>query len=260
MRKFGLIGFPLGHSFSKRFFEEKFKSEHIENCSYDLFPIENLSDFENILDKNPELCGLNVTIPHKIGIMYYLDKVETAAKEIDAVNCIKIINESAIESYFSGEFKPHKVRLEGYNTDAYGFEASLKPLLKKHHSKALVLGSGGASRAVIYVLEKLGIDFKIVSRRKTRKQITYAEVSPELIKEYTIIINTSPVGMSPNSEAYPDIPYEFITDRHLLYDLVYNPAETAFMKLGKQQGAQTKNGEEMLHLQAERSWEIWNND
>lgn len=260
MRKFGLIGYPLGHSFSKKFFEEKFAKEGITDCSYDLFPIEQLGDFEKIIEKNPGLCGLNVTIPHKIGIIYYLDKVEPAAKAIDAVNCIKVINQSPVESFFSGEFNPNKVRLEGYNTDAYGFEHSLRPLLKKHHNKALVLGSGGASRAVTYVLNKLNIDYIIVSRRSIRKQISYTDITPDLLNEHTLIINTSPLGMAPNTETCPDIPYEYLTPRHLLYDLVYNPAETEFLRRGKEQGADIKNGEEMLYLQAERSWDIWNND
>lgn len=258
MRKFGLLGFPLGHSFSKKYFTQKFEREGLTDCTYELFPMENISDIQELLTANPELCGLNVTIPHKIGIMYYLDKVTPEAKAIDAVNCIKIINQKPVESFFTGEFSTKKVRLEGYNTDAYAFEASLKPLLKKYHNKALVLGSGGASRAVAFVLDKLDIDYKIVSRRSIRKQIKYSDINQNMMKEHLLIINTTPLGTAPDIETCPDIPYEYVTDKHLLYDLVYNPAETEFMKRGKEKGATVKNGEEMLHLQAEKAWEIWN--
>jgi shikimate dehydrogenase len=258
MRKFGLIGFPLGHSFSKKYFTEKFEREGLTDCTYELFPMENISDIQELLIANPELCGLNVTIPHKIGIMYYLDKVTPEAKAIDAVNCIKIINQKPIESFFTGELSTKKMRLEGYNTDAYGFEASLKPLLKKYHNKALVLGSGGASRAVAFVLDKLDIDYKIVSRRSIRKQIKYSDINQNMMKDHLLIINTTPLGTAPDIETCPDIPYEYLNDKHLLYDLVYNPAETEFMKRGKEKGATVKNGEEMLYLQAEKAWEIWN--
>lgn len=260
MKKFGLIGYPLSHSFSKKYFDEKFTKEELTDCSYDLFPLENLSEFEKLVNSNPDLCGLNVTIPHKIGVMFYLDKINPAAKAIGAVNCIKIIKQRPVESFFTGELSSMKVRLEGHNTDYYGFEQSLKPLLKKHHNKALVLGSGGSSRAVTYVLSKLDIDYKVVSRRKARKQITYSDINKSLISDHLLIINTTPLGLSPAIETYPDIPYEYITGKHLLYDLIYNPPETEFLKRGKAQGAAIKNGEEMLHLQAERSWEIWNNE
>ncbi|KAA8485517.1 shikimate dehydrogenase [Arcticibacter tournemirensis] len=259
MKKFGLIGYPLSHSFSGKYFQEKFEKEGLTDCSYELFPLETLSDFEKLITSNPDLCGLNVTIPHKIGVMFYLDKIDPAAKAIDAVNCIKIIKQKPVESFFTGELSSTKVRLEGFNTDCYGFENSLKPLLKKHHNKALVLGSGGSSRAVAYALSRLGIDYKIVSRRKARKQITYSDINRNLMSDRLLIINTTPLGLSPAVETYPDIPYEYITSNHLLYDLIYNPDETEFLKRGKEMGATIKNGEEMLHLQAERSWEIWNN-
>ncbi|MBC8053551.1 MAG: shikimate dehydrogenase [Sphingobacteriaceae bacterium] len=257
MKKFGLIGFPLGHSFSKIYFTEKFEREGLTDYKYELFPLENISDVQELITANPDLCGLNVTIPHKIGIMFYLDKVTPEAKAIDAVNCIRIINQKPVESFFTGEFTSMKVRLEGHNTDAYGFEESLKPLLKKHHNKALILGNGGAARAVAFVLDKLDIDFKIVSRKASRKQIKYSQLNAAIMREHTVIINTTPLGMSPDISTCPDIPYDLITDRHLLYDLVYNPAETEFMKRGKEKGAGVKNGEEMLHLQAEKAWEIW---
>jgi shikimate dehydrogenase len=258
MKKYGLIGFPLGHSFSQKYFTEKFEREGLDDYKYELFPLENISDVQELITANPDLVGINVTIPHKIGIMYYLDKVTPEAKAIDAVNCIKIINQKPVESFFTGEFTSMKVRLEGYNTDAYGFEMSLKPLLKKHHNKALILGSGGASRAVAFVLSKLHIDYKIVSRKASRKQIKYAQIDKSMMNEYTLIVNTTPLGMSPDVKSCPDIPYEYITEKHLLYDLIYNPDETEFMKRGNEKGATTKNGEEMLHLQADKAWEIWN--
>ena len=258
MKKYGLIGYPLTHSFSKKYFTEKFEREGLDNYEYELYPLPNLSDLPELINSIPDLCGLNVTVPHKIGVMFYLDKVGPAAKEIDAVNCIKIVNHQPVEAFFSGELSSMQVRLEGYNTDAYAFEESLKPLLKKHHSKALILGTGGASRAVAYVLKNLGISFKKVSRRAAGKQLSYKKLDAEILKEYTLIINTSPVGTSPNIAECPEIPYEFLTPKHLLYDLVYNPVETEFLKRGKARGAAIKNGLEMLHLQAEKSWEIWN--
>lgn len=258
MKKFGLIGFPLSHSFSKSYFTKKFEELGLEDHVYELFPLPNISDVQELITSQPDLIGLNVTIPYKIGIMYYLDKVDEAAKAIDAVNCIKIVNHKPVESFFTGELTSMKVRLEGYNTDAYGFETSLKPLLKKHHEKALVLGNGGATRAVIYVLKKLGIDYTIVSRRNIGRQISYSAIDKNVMKEHLLIINTTPLGMSPEITASAELPYELLTNRHLLYDLIYNPEETEFLKRGREQGAAIKNGLEMLHLQAEKSWEIWN--
>lgn len=258
MKQYGLIGFPLTHSFSKKYFTEKFQKEERVDCSYELFPLPHLSDLPEFIKANPALCGLNVTVPHKIGVMYYLDKIDAAAKEIDAVNCIKVVNHQPVEDFFSGELSFMKVRLEGYNTDAFAFEASLKPLLKKHHQKALILGNGGAARAVIYVLNKLNIAYKIVSRRAIGKQLKYEQLNQDVINERLLIINTTPLGTYPDVETCPDIPYDFITSKHLLYDLVYNPEETEFLKRGKSRGASVKNGMEMLRLQAEKSWEIWN--
>ncbi len=258
MKKYGLIGYPLTHSFSKKYFTEKFLNEGLDNHQYELYPLPNLSDLPELIKSIPGLCGLNVTVPHKIGVMYYLDKIDPAAKEIDAVNCIKIVNHQPVEAFFSGELSSMNVRLEGYNTDAFAFEKSLKPLMKKHHQKALVLGTGGASRAVAYVLEKLGISYRVVSRRNIRKQLSYIKLTADILNEYLLIINTTPLGTAPNIEECPDIPYELLGSKHLLYDLVYNPAETEFLKRGKAQGAAIKNGMEMLHMQAEKSWEIWN--
>ncbi len=258
MKKYGLIGYPLSHSFSKKYFTEKFENEGYTDRQYELYPLQNLSDLPGLIDSIPDLCGLNVTVPHKIGVMYYLDKIDPAAREIDAVNCIKIVKQHPVEAFFSGELSSIKVRLEGYNTDAFAFEASLKPLLKKHHQKALILGNGGAARAVAYILEKLDISYRLVSRRAIGKQINYDQIDAAVMKERLLIINTTPLGMSPNIAGCPDIPYELLTSKHLLYDLVYNPPETEFLKRGKAQGAVTKNGLEMLYLQAEKSWEIWN--
>lgn len=258
MKRYGLIGYPLGHSFSKIYFNNKFKEENLDDHVYELYPIEHLSEFEELINSTPELCGLNVTIPHKIGVMFYLDKIDPAAKAIDAVNCIKIIKSTPLASFFTGEFSSKSFRLEGYNTDCYGFEVSIKPLLKKHHTKALILGSGGSSRAVAYVLNKLGISTQIVSRKKSRKQILYSDITASLLSEYTVIVNATPVGTFPAVDDCPDIPYELLSGKHLLYDLVYNPPETLFLKRGREQEASTKNGEEMLRLQAEKSWEIWN--
>jgi shikimate dehydrogenase len=206
MKKYGLIGFPLTHSFSKKYFTEKFEKENLDNCAYELYPMPNLSDLPELINSIPDLCGLNVTVPHKIGVMFYLDKVDAAAKEIDAVNCIKIFNRLPVEAFFSGELSSMQMRLEGYNTDAFAFEQSLRPLLKKQHQKALILGTGGASRAVAYVLKQLGISFKKVSRRAAGKQLTYKKLDADILKDYTLIINTSPVGTAPNNNECPDIP------------------------------------------------------
>lgn len=246
MRKFGLIGFPLSHSFSKKFFTEKFLNEDIADCGYDLFPIENIDLLTKLISDNAELEGLNVTIPYKLAVLPFLNEVDEAAGQIGAVNCI------AIQRNNGKEF------LKGYNTDAYGFEESLKPMLNEQHKKALIFGDGGAAKAVKYVLNKLSIPFLVVTRTSTSNSILYDAVSPELLQEYTILINTTPLGMSPNIETCPDIPYEVLTERHLAYDLVYNPEETTFLAKSKAQGASIKNGLEMLYLQAERSWYIWN--
>jgi shikimate dehydrogenase len=258
MKKLGLIGYPLTHSFSKEYFTKKFEKEGIEDHVYELFPLPNLSDLPELIRAEPDLVGLNVTIPHKIGVMFYLDKVDKAAKEIDAVNCIKIGGHKPVEAFFNGDLFATKVRLEGYNTDAYAFEKSLKPLLRKEHKEALILGNGGAARAVSYVLRKLKISHKFVSRKPGKGQLFYKDLNKDILSDHLLIINTTPVGMSPNISEFPQIPYEFITVKHLLYDLIYNPAETAFLAKGKANGASVKNGMEMLHLQAEKAWEIWN--
>lgn len=261
MKKFGLIGYPLGHSFSEKYFTEKFKKEKLVDCTYQLFPIQHLSDLPKLLEHEDDLCGLNVTIPHKIGVMFYLDEIDKDAQEVDAVNCIKITHHNSISAIFSGELctlNPHKPRLIGYNTDVYGFEKSITPLLENHHKKALILGNGGAARAVKFVFDKLNIDYKFVSRKPSKGMFKYSDLDKSVMEKYTIIVNTTPLGTFPNVDQCPDIPYQYLTKQHLLYDLIYNPAESTFLRKGKEKGAKIKNGLEMLELQAEKSWEIWN--
>jgi shikimate dehydrogenase len=242
MKKYGLIGYPLGHSFSKKYFEEKFAKENLRNCSFDLLPIEQIGEVKNIFSLEQSFQGLAVTIPYKEAIISFLDNITDAAKEIGAVNCIKIENGKTI----------------GYNTDVIGFEKSLLPLVKQHHKRALILGTGGASKAVQYVLKNLGIDFLLASRTKANNTITYEDISVEIIQTCQIIINATPLGMSPNEEGFADIPYQFLTPKHLLYDLIYKPEKTVFLQKGQKQGCAIKNGFEMLVLQAEENWKIWN--
>ncbi|MEJ5994080.1 shikimate dehydrogenase [Pedobacter sp. Du54] len=246
LRTFGLIGYPLSHSFSKKFFSEKFEKEKIAGCTYELFPVENAESILGLINENPSLCGLNVTIPHKLAVIPFIDELDDAAAKIGAVNCIRVHQSD------SG------ISLKGYNTDAYGFAESLKPSLEKHHQKALVFGDGGASKAVKYVLNQFGIPYQVVSRKQTSNTLQYNELTEDILNEYKLLINTTPLGMSPNLETYPPIPYQYLNHLHLAYDLVYNPDETVFLTKAKEQGAKIKNGLEMLYLQAERSWEIWN--
>jgi len=242
MRRFGLIGYPLSHSFSKKYFTEKFEQEEITECLYDLFPLKTIDELPFLLREYPELEGLNVTIPYKKQVFSFLDETNIPGG-LDACNCINITNG----------------KLVGYNTDITGFEKSLRPLLRSYHKKALVLGNGGATAAVVFVLQRLGIDFTIVSRKiHEGAAITYKEINAEIIIDNTVIINTTPLGMYPDTDTCPEIPYQFISDRHLLYDLVYNPAMTLFLRKGEARGAAVKTGEEMLLLQAEESWRIWN--
>lgn len=247
MRTFGLIGYPLSHSFSKKFFSEKFETEKIADCKYELYPIVHADEIKELIAKNTSLCGLNVTIPHKVNVLPFLNEVDEAAAQIGAVNCISI-NQTGERPF-----------LKGYNTDAYGFAESLKPMLEEHHQKALIFGDGGAAKAVKYVLTQLGIAYLSVVRNPAPNAILYSAITPALLSEYTVLINTTPLGMLPNLDSYPVIPYQHVTNQHLAYDLVYNPEETVFLAKVKAQGGKIKNGLEMLYLQAERSWEIWNN-
>src|SRR5690606_26837442 len=230
MKKLGLIVYPLVHSFSKQDYTEKLENLGLSDHSYELFPLQALSELPQLLKDEPKLCGLNVTIPHKIGVLYYLDWVSPEAKVVNAVNCIKILKRDPLEDLFSGECSLERVRLHGYNTDVYGFEESLKPLLKKGHTRALVLGNGGAARAVFYVLKKLNIEYTVVSRKASHLQLSYDEINKEVIEKHPLIINTTPVGTYPGVEDCLDIPYEFIGKKHLLYDLIYNPVETESLK------------------------------
>lgn len=247
MKLFGLIGHPLSHSFSERYFTEKFKKENISNAEYKSFDIADLNEFPSIIKQHPHLLGLNVTIPYKETICNYLDDIDPVAKEIGAVNTIKI--------------DPTTRKLTGFNTDYYGFKQSLKPFIESHHQRALILGTGGASKAVYHVLNELNIDCLFVSRNPSNKnEMTYTDVNEQVIKHHPIIVNTTPIGMFPDVNAQPEIPYQYLTSSHLLYDLVYNPKETLFLKEGKLKGATTLNGYQMLTMQAEKSWEIWNNN
>jgi len=247
MRLFALIGYPLSHSFSAKYFAEKFEKERIFNTDYRLFPVEDISRLHSLILKNPDLEGFNVTIPHKVAILPYLDQIVPEAAGVGAVNCVKIIKNS------SG------IQLIGYNTDIYGFRESLVPLLKPHHQNALVLGTGGASKAVCYSLNLLNINFTLVSRSHVKNDaIRYNQITESIIYDNPLIINTTPIGMFPDVETCPEIPYQFLSNKHLLIDLIYNPVQTRFLKNGHENGASTLNGQEMLELQAEKSWEIWN--
>lgn len=244
MYKLGLLGKNISYSFSKSYFEKKFKREHIENVSYDNFDIEDISQFPSIIMNTPGIKGMNVTIPYKEAVIPYLHKINKKAQKIGAINTIRITK---------------KAKLVGYNTDWYGFKKSIKPHLKPRHRKALILGTGGASKAVAYTLNKLKIKYRYVSRSSVKGiNFTYDMLTEEIIKDHPIIINCSPVGTFPNIDACPDIPYNGITEHHILFDLIYNPEETKFLKLGKQQQATTINGLKMLEYQAEKSWSIWN--
>ncbi len=242
-KAFGLIGYPLSHSFSKKYFADKFEKEQIKWATYDNFPLASVEELPDLIQKTHHLRGLNVTIPYKEQVIPYLDFLSHDAREIGAVNTIVI----------------SAAGLSGYNSDIYGFDKSLDQLLdQKFDGGALILGTGGASKAVAYVLNQREIPFKSVSRHPAKDRITYQDIDKETLEYYRLIINTTPLGMHPNLEDCPDIPYRLLGTEHYLYDLIYNPAETKFLTLGKEQGAKIKNGLEMLILQAERSWEIWN--
>lgn len=244
-RLFGLIGYPLGHSFSLPYFTKKFEQERI-NAEYRNFPLENIDEFRELVKREHKLVGLNVTVPYKQKIIPFLDALHPTARSIGAVNTIFFCR------------KGEQLSLLGYNSDAIGFERSLKEHLTEEHKQALVLGSGGSSKAVKYVLESLGINYKVVSRQRGEGLLSYDQLDQEIMESFTLIINTTPLGMFPKVDAAPDLPYKLITPRHLLFDLVYNPEKTLYLNLGQEQGAKIINGSDMLIYQAEGSWEIWN--
>lgn len=255
MRQYGLIGHPLGHSFSAAFFAQKFACENID-AQYDNFDLAEVGNLRNWVGEHPMLAGFNVTIPHKQAVVSQLDTLSPEATEVGAVNVVRVVRESG-----------GTLRLDGHNSDLLGFTRSIAPLLCPTHCKALVLGTGGASKAVVVGLRRMGLEVTYVSRRPAApllvnanpvSVITYAELSPELLAQHTVIVNASPVGMAPNVEEAPKLPYDALTSAHLLYDLIYNPEETRFLHEGAQRGCCVKNGLEMLHLQALEAWDFWN--
>jgi shikimate dehydrogenase len=246
MRIYGLIGKSLAHSWSEEYFKNKFKREHIADCVYHNYPLAAIEYLPQLIREEPDLAGLNITIPYKTEIIKYLDRIEQEAASIEAVNCVKVVREG------------DHIDLVGYNTDMPAFRDSLRPLLQKHHQRALVLGTGGASRSVCFALGELGIHFNRVSRQEAAGCLTYALLDRHILADHHIIINTTPCGTYPDIEQFPDIPYQFISKDHLLYDLIYNPGETIFLKKAGLAGATVKNGLEMLQLQAELSWKTWN--
>lgn len=242
----GLIGYPLSHSFSKKYFADKFEKEQIEGYNYELFPLEKIGDLSDLLDAHSNLLGINITIPYKREALPFLDAIDEEAEKVGAINTIKIKNG----------------QLKGYNTDIYGFEISLKKLIATatlpfNQMNALVLGTGGAAQAVIYVLDKLGINYQLVSRSKGEGRITYQDIDKKCLEKHQILINTTPLGTFPNIKSAPNLPYQYLSNQHFLYDLVYNPEVTEFLNRGLIKGAKIRNGLEMLHLQAEKSWSIW---
>lgn len=245
MDKYGLIGYPLGHSFSIGYFNERFENENID-AKYINFEIPSIDDLPEVLASNPQLKGLNVTIPYKEKVIPFLDSVSPEARSIGAVNVIRVTH------------KGNKVILRGFNSDVIGFTKSIEPMLEKCHKKALILGTGGASKAVNYGLKSLGLETVFVSRYERPDTIQYESITPDVVKEYNVIVNCTPLGMYPHSDECPKLPYEALDSHNILYDLIYNPDQTLFMKKGLAHGAQVKNGLEMLLLQAFASWEFWN--
>ena len=243
MKRYGLIGFPLGHSFSGTYFNEKFRREGI-HARYDLFELKDIAEFQS-LKLIDDLCGLNVTIPYKQQVIPYLDEMDETAAEIGAVNVIKFIRRDG------------NLLLRGFNSDVIGFSNSIKPFLKQNHKKALILGTGGASKAMEYALRKMGLEVKLVSRNPTDNQFSYSDINGDVLTEYTVVVNSTPVGMYPQVDECPDIPYDALTSGHLLFDAVYNPPQTLFLKKGIEKGAVVLSGTEMLTGQAEAAWKIW---
>ena len=242
MRRFGLIGRNISYSFSPGYFREKFNREGIQDSVYEVFDLPDIKGLPKLLEKYPDLKGLNVTIPYKEEVLPYLHDVDLEARQIGAVNTIRISEN----------------HLRGYNTDLIGFKASLQPLLEPQDQAALILGTGGASKAIAYGLEQLGISYRFVSRTPRPGQLHYTDLNPQILGDHSILVNCTPLGTHPDVEACPPIPYEGLSPSHLLYDLIYNPEQTEFLKRGGAIGARTKNGLEMLQLQADASWELWN--
>jgi len=248
MRKFGLIGYPLGHSFSKKYFTEKFITEHISDCSYENYPLKNLDEFRELIVSDQQLTGLNITIPYKSEIFRFLDVIESEAAVIGAVNVIKIRRHEG------------QIKLYGYNSDVTGIRDTLLPFIKENVRNALVFGTGGSSRAVCHVLKKFGLNIDRVSRKRKPGVLVYSDIDSGFIGRTQLIINTTPLGMFPNIESRPEINYKMLNKTHILFDLVYNPEITTFLRLGAEQGCSTISGITMLYSQAEKAWEIWNND
>jgi len=247
MRKFGLIGYPLRHSFSRKYFTEKFSLEHIRDCSYENYPLTTIGQLPDlILYEN--IDGLNVTIPYKSAVIRYLDKIDPEADAIGAVNVIKVRR------------MKDKAELSGFNSDITGIRDTLTPVINSEIKNALVLGTGGSSKAVCYVLEEINVQYTLISREKKSGCLTYPDINPEIIRNTQLIINTTPLGMYPEADSKPDLKYDLLGSKHILFDLVYNPEITTFLRMGKESGCTIISGLKMLHSQAEKSWEIWNND
>jgi shikimate dehydrogenase len=244
MKLYGLIGFPLTHSFSKNYFMQKFETEGIMDCSFENFELDHINEVASMLQQHPSLQGFAITIPHKKKILPFLTDCTADVQEMQACNCVKLVNG----------------KLYGFNTDTIGFVQSLQKYLKPHHTKALILGSGGAANAVEFVFRKLNIDFLTVSRNKSNESniVSYDDLTEEIMDQHTLIINATPLGTFPKVDEFPPIPYQFITSKHYLFDLVYNPAKTKFLEKGKEKGAAIQNGYDMLTIQAEENWKIWN--
>ena len=247
MRRFGLFGYPLGHSYSKKFFTEKFQRDGRPDCVYENFETKNLQDLKLLVRQHTDLEGLNVTIPYKQEIIPMMDNLDELSQKIGAVNTVRVIR---------GE--NGKIDLHGYNTDAWGFELAIRPILRPHHRRALILGTGGSAKAVSYVFRKLNIEHFFVTRNESRFHYSYADLNFNTMKAFQIIVNTTPLGMFPDVDDYPKIPYEFLTHKNLCFDLIYNPPQTVFLGKAKEAGAFIHNGFRMLRLQAEKAWEIWN--
>jgi shikimate dehydrogenase len=249
VKLYGLVGYPLSHSFSAKYFTAKFEKQQLTCCRYELFPLPNLSGFPNLISSHPDLAGLNVTIPHKMTVLPYLDELDPAARETGSVNTIRVLR------------SPGRIILHGFNTDADGFDHAISGLLLPGDDRALILGTGGGAQAAAWVLRKKGLSCSFVSRNKQGKGcLTYGQVTEKILRECRVIVNATPAGMFPQTMTFPPLPYEHVSGDHLLFDMVYNPEETIFLKKGREKGARVINGMKMLVVQAERSWQIWSGD